>query len=109
LSTTPAPSNKTGAGAAGEEAIQPQVPTNAAKTFQPVRIQGIYHGGEDAFLRVQRWEGDIWLDFPVATKTDRSGHFTAYVEFGRPGRYRLRVLDPASGVTSKPFVLTVKG
>ena len=108
-STTPAPSNKTGAGSAGEETIQPQVPTNAAKTFQPVRIQGSYHGGEDTFLRVQRWDGDRWLDFPVPTKTDRSGHFNAYVEIGRPGRYRLRVLDPASGVTSKPFVLAVKG
>jgi hypothetical protein len=61
-------------------------------------------------LRVQRWEGGKWLDFPLTTKTDQSGKFTAYVELGgRPGRYQLRVLDPDSLVTSKPFVLVIKG
>jgi hypothetical protein len=49
------------------------------------------------------------VDFPLPTKTDQSGRFTAYVEFGKPGRYRLRVLDPDSGVTSQLFVLVVKG
>jgi hypothetical protein len=58
---------------------------------------------------VQRWEGGEWLDFPVPTKTDKSGQFTAHVEFGQPGRYRLRVLDPNSGVTSKTFALVIKG
>ena len=54
----------------------------------------------DTFLRVQRWEGGKWLAFPLPTKTDQSGQFTAYVEFGQPGRYQLRILDPGSGVTS---------
>ena len=63
----------------------------------------------DTFLRVQRWEEGKWLAFPVPTKTDQSGRFTAYVEFGQPGRYRVRVLDPDSGVTSEPFVLVIKG
>jgi hypothetical protein len=56
---------------------------------------------------VQRWEGGGWLAFPVPTKTDRSGQFTAFIEFGQPGRYRLRVLDPGSGLTSKPFVVVI--
>ena len=60
-------------------------------------------------LRVELWEGGTWQAFPLPTKTDRTGRFTAYVELGRPGRYRLRVLDPDSGVTSKPFVLVIKG
>jgi hypothetical protein len=60
-------------------------------------------------LRVQRWEGGRWLAFPLPTRTDQSGQFTTYVEFGQPGRYRLRVLEPNSGVTSKPFVLVIKG
>jgi hypothetical protein len=81
----------------------------SARPFQTVRIQGMYHGGADTFLRVQRWEGGKWLDFPLPTKTDQSGQFTAYVELGQPGRYQLRVLDPNSGVTSKPFVLVIKG
>jgi hypothetical protein len=60
-------------------------------------------------LRVQRWERGKWLAFPLPTKTDLSGQFTAYVELGQPGRYRLRVLDPDSRVTSKPSVLVIKG
>jgi hypothetical protein len=79
-----------------------------ARPFQAVRIQGMYHGGADTILRVQRWEGGQWLAFPLPTKTDQSGRFTAYVELGQPGRYRLRVLDPESGVKSKPFVLVIK-
>jgi len=67
---------------------------------------------------VQRWEEGKWLAFPVPARTDQSGQFTTYVEFGQPGLmsslgsrgvYRLRVLDPGSGVTSKPFVLLIKG
>jgi hypothetical protein len=79
-----------------------------ARPFETIRIQGRYRDGADTFLRVQRWEGGKWLAFPVPTKTDQSGRFTAHVEFGQPGRYRLRVLDPDSGVTSKPFVLVIE-
>ena len=44
------------------------------------------------------------------TREDRqSGQFTAFVELGQPGRYRLRVVDPDSGVTSKTFVLVITG
>jgi hypothetical protein len=80
-----------------------------ARPFQTVRIEGTYGGGADTFLRVQRWERGKWLAFPVPTKTNQSGQFTAYVELGQPGRYQLRLLDPGSGVTSKPFVLVIKG
>jgi len=82
---------------------------DSAKPFQTVPIQGTYRGGGDAFLRVQRWESGKWLDFPLPTKTDESGRFTAYVELGQPGRYALRVRDPDSGVTSKILVLVIKG
>ena len=69
----------------------------------------MFRGGPDTFLRVQRWEGGKWLDFPLITKTDKSGRFTAFVEPGGPGRYQLRVLDPNSLVTSETFVLVIKG
>ena len=55
----------------------------SARPFEAVRIQGTYDGGAETFLRVQRWERGMWLDFPLPTKTDRSGQFTAYVELGR--------------------------
>ena len=82
---------------------------DSAKPFQTVPIQGTYRDGGDTFLRVQRWESGKWLDFPLPTKTDESGRFTAYVELGQPGRYALRVRDPDSGVTSKILVLVIKG
>jgi hypothetical protein len=81
----------------------------SARPFQPVRIQGTFPGGTDTFLQVQRWERGKWLDFPLPTKTDQAGQFTTYVELGQPGRYQLRVVDPESGVTSKTFVLVIKG
>jgi hypothetical protein len=92
-----------------ESTIQLEDLADSARPFQTVRIQGTYRGGAGTFLRVQRWEGDKWLAFPLPTKTDQSGRFTAYVELGQPGRYRLRVLDPESGVTSKTFVLAITG
>jgi hypothetical protein len=91
-----------------ESTIQLEDLPDTARPFEAVRIQGTYDGGADTFLRVERWEGGKWLAFPVPTKTDQSGRFTAHVEFGQPGRYRLRVLDPDSGVTSKPFVLVIE-
>ena len=108
-SASPSPAADPRSGSAEGETIQLEDLADSARPFQPVRIQGTYHGGADTFLRVQRWEGGKWLDFPIPTKTDQSGQFTAYVEFGQPGRYRLRVLDPDSGVTSKTFVLVIKG
>jgi hypothetical protein len=90
-------------------AIQLEDLPGSARPFETVRIQGTYHGGADAFLRVQRWEAGEWLAFPVPAKTDQSGKFTAYLEFGQPGRYQLRVLHLGSGVTSKPFVLVIRG
>ena len=54
--------------------------------------------------------GNRDVDRVPGTHEDRPlGQFTADVEFGQPGRYRLRVRDPDSGVTSKPFVLVIEG
>jgi hypothetical protein len=105
--TTPGASANTGSGSAKEPIRMEDVAP--ARPFESVRIQGTYPGGADTFLRVQRWEGGKWLTFPLPTKTDQSGRFKTYVEFGQPGRYRLRVLDPDSGLTSKPFVLVIEG
>ena len=96
-------------GSPEEKTIQLEGVADSAEPFQAVRIQGTYHGGADRFLRVQRWEGGKWLAFPIPTKTDQSGYFATYVEFGKPGRYPLRVWDPDSNMTSKPFVLVIKG
>jgi serine/threonine protein kinase len=106
--TTPGASDNIGSGSAEQETIQLENSADSAKPFQTVQIQGTYRGGADASLRVQRWEGGQWLAFPLPAKTNQSGQFTAYVELGEPGRYRLRVLDPDSGVTSNPSVVVIK-
>jgi len=92
-----------------QSTIQLEGVVDSAGPSEAVRIQGRYRGGADTFLRAQRLEGGEWVDFPIPTKTDQSGKFTTYVELGRPGRYRLRVMDPNSGVTSKTFVLVITG
>jgi serine/threonine protein kinase len=107
--TTTGASDHTGSDSAEQETIQLENSASAAKPFQTVRIQGKYRGGADTPLRVQRLEGGQWRAFPLHTTTDQSGQFTAYVEFGRPGLYQLRVHDPDSDLTSKPSVLVVEG
>ena len=106
--TAPGAGGSTGSGSAGQETIQLENSADSAKPFQTVPIRGTYRGGADTFLRVERWEGGRWLAFPLPTKTDQSGQFTAYVELGQPGLHRLRVLNPDSGVTSEPSVLVIK-
>ena len=103
------PTSGTRSRSVGRETVQVEDVPDSARPFETVRIQGTYRGGADTFLRVQRWEGGKWLAFPVPTKTDQSGQFTAHVEFGQPGRYQLRVLDPGSGLASKTFVVVIEG
>jgi hypothetical protein len=106
---TSVPSDKSSDKGGQESAIQLEDLHEPARPFQTVPIQGTYRGGANTFLRAQRWEAGKWRTFPISTKTDRLGQFTAYVELGQPGRYQLRLLDPTSGVTSKPVVLVIKG
>ena len=103
------PTSGTRSRSVGRETVQVEDVPDSARPFETVRIQGTYRGGADTFLRVQRWEGGEWLAFPIPTKTDHSGQFTAHVEFGQPGRYQLRVLDPGSGLASKTFVVVIEG
>jgi hypothetical protein len=108
-SITEPPASAPRSGSAEREAIQVKDVAASARPFETVRIRGSYRDGADTLLRVQRWEDGKWLAFPLPAKTDKSGQFTAYVELGQPGRYRLRLLDPSTGLMSKPFVLVING
>jgi hypothetical protein len=108
-STAPDAGESTRSGSAEVQTIQLEDPADSAEPFQIVPIRGTHRGGADTFLRVERWEDGKWVPFPLPAKTDQSGEFTVYVELGQPGQYRLRVLDPDSGVTSKPSAVVVKG
>jgi hypothetical protein len=57
-----------------------------------------------ATLRIQLRVPGGWEDFPLAVVTQETGSFQAYVELGR-GEYRLRLVDPATGTTSKTLTL----
>ena len=92
-----------------ERIIQVENLPGSARPFQSVRVHGTYRGGPNTLLRVERSDGGKWTAFPLPTKTDEAGQFTTYVEFGQPGRYPLRVLDPKSGVRSRTFVLVITG
>ena len=105
--STATPSGGTSSSSAAKS-IQVDDSAYSAKPFQTVRIQGTYRGGPNTFLQVQRLEERKWLSFPLPTKTDDEGRFTAYVELGQPGGYWLRMLDPRSGVASKPFAVMIK-
>ena len=72
---------------------------------ETIAIPGTYHGvTAAATLRIQLRVPGGWEDFPLAVVTQETGSFQAYVELGR-GEYRLRLVDPATGTTSKTLTL----
>ena len=102
------PSAASSAPARGQGAIRLAAPVEPAKAFRTAQLRGRYPDGAGTRLRVQRWEKGAWRTFPVPLHADEAGEFTAYVELGQPGRYRLRVLDPRSGASSDPVVLMIE-
>jgi hypothetical protein len=75
-----------------------------------VPVTGSYHAAEPGTsLHVQlREEDGSWLSFPLPIAVDESGRYETYVELGRPGTNRLRVVDPASGTTSNVVTVDVR-
>jgi hypothetical protein len=62
---------------------------------------------ESRSLQVQLRAPRGWITFPVPAVTGSTGRFTAYVELGRPGPNRLRVIDPATADVSNIVTVTV--
>jgi hypothetical protein len=74
-------------------------------TYERINLTGRYPGAEGTTLQVQRFQGS-WVDFPTtATVSDSS--FATWIETGRSGTNRFRMLDTSTGRTSKPVVVTV--
>ena len=75
------------------------------RPHETIAIPGTYHGvTAAATLRIQLRVPGGWEDFPLPVVTQETGSFQAYVELGR-GEYRLRLVDPATGTTSKDLTL----
>lgn len=75
-------------------------------TYERIYLTGTYRGGNGATLQVQRYEGR-WVDFPVSA-TVRGGGFETWVESGKDGRNRFRVVDESTGRASKPVSVTLR-
>jgi hypothetical protein len=100
FSSTPPPS---------PPAIELTTTTLSAEPFQTVRLRGTYAPlDRPTALRVQRQQQGEWVSFPLPVVTDGSGNFTAHVDLGRPGRYRLRIMDPETDTTSDVAVLHIR-
>jgi hypothetical protein len=75
-----------------------------------IDLTGSYTTGEGAVLQVQRATGpgdDSWVDFPV-TVTVSGGQFSTYVQTGRTGPNRFRVIDTDSDAVSNDVTITVQ-
>jgi hypothetical protein len=73
--------------------------------YETIPIPGRYHGVQRGTeLHVQVRQPDGWRSFPLPVVTGPSGYFRAYVELGA-GEYRLRLVDPATGIRSRILTL----
>jgi hypothetical protein len=75
-----------------------------------IDLTGTYSTGEGAVLQVQRASGpgdDSWVDFPVSV-TVSGGQFSTYVQTGRTGPNRFRVIDTDSDQVSNEVTITVQ-
>ncbi len=77
--------------------------------MERIDLTGTYPNGEGAVLQVQRAGiGDTsWVDFPV-TVTVSGGQFSTYVQTGRSGANRFRVVDTDTQKASNEVTVTVK-
>lgn len=76
--------------------------------MERIDLTGTFPGGEGSVLQVQRatGPGDSWVDFPV-TVTVSGGTFSTYVQTGRSGPNRFRVVDTDSDRASNEVSVTI--
>jgi hypothetical protein len=104
---SPAPSSASPAAASPASAARIETTERVffGRPHETIAIPGTYHGvTAAATLRIQLRVPGGWKDFPLPVVTQETGTFQAYVELGR-GEYRLRLVDPATGTTSKALTL----
>jgi hypothetical protein len=91
-----------------ETGISLQAAQTQVSPMARIDLTGSYPTGEGAVLQVQRatGPGDSWVDFPV-TVTVSGGTFSTYVQTGRAGPNRFRVIDTDSEQASNEVTITV--
>lgn len=113
----PEPTETTSSGSATEAQSSP-TETEVAKEIalaatqqsvspmQQIDLTGTYPQGEGAILQVQRLEDGRWVDFPV-TMSVSNQTFATYVQTGRTGPNKFRVIDTDSELFSNEVTVTV--
>lgn len=98
----------TGVGESGKPA--PEIELRAGQTrvgaMQQIDLSGNYPGGDGAILQVQRLEAGTWSEFPV-TASVSGGSFSTYVQTGRAGPNKFRVVDTDTGKKSNPVTVII--
>lgn len=104
---TPAPSNTS---APSPPSLQATLGATTTEPMEAVELSGRLEGGQaGTAVQVQLLgRNGGWITYPLRPVLDESGAFTTYVEVGRPGRHRLRVVEPVSDATSEPLSLQVR-
>lgn len=71
-----------------------------------IDLTGTYPNGEGAILRVQLFQDGDWVDFPVTASVSNQT-FTTYVQTGRTGEIKWRVVDTDNDLTSNEVTVTI--
>jgi hypothetical protein len=83
--------------------------TRSTSPGEAVAVTGRYTGAEPGTsLVIQRRSGGRWQRFPVPAATRDGGRFSSVIQLIEPGRYELRVADPAARVVSGVALLRVR-
>lgn len=107
--SSPPPGSGTASGAGSGYRIRLSARVAITSSLDVVPITGSFPARPGATLRVQlQHRSGSWASFPLPAVVDAAGRFTTYVELGRRGANRLRVVDPASGLTSNTVTVRVR-
>ncbi|GEP39724.1 hypothetical protein NPS01_33870 [Nocardioides psychrotolerans] len=89
-----------------ESSISLQAGQTEVGAMERIDLTGVYPGGEGAILQVQQFENGTWGDFPV-TATVSNETFTTYIQTGKPGPNRFRVVDTDDDEISNEVKVTI--
>jgi hypothetical protein len=108
LSAAPEPSGPVRTTKSPETGITLQAGQTQVGPMGRIDLTGNYPTGEGAVLQVQRatGPGDSWVDFPV-TATVSGGTFSTYVQTGRSGPNRFRVIDTDTDQVSNEVTVNI--
>jgi hypothetical protein len=87
------------------KAISLSVGQQSVSPMQQIDLTGTY-ASEGAILQVQRFENGSWSDFPVTVSVS-GGTFSTFVQTGRLGPNKFRVVDSGSDQVSDEVTVTV--